>query len=83
VLIVGNSNTNTGNISVGKTSIAQRYINPDLTTLDFKTTVALDVFSVTREWRGRIAKISLWDTAGHDRFRYEQLNMEVHDQALF
>ncbi|MHA1338583.1 MAG: Rab family GTPase [Promethearchaeota archaeon] len=58
-----------GNASVGKTTLAERYItgifNPDL-----KLTVGVEFFIKTVEIQGKRIKLQIWDMGGEERFRF-------------
>ena len=55
-----------GDINVGKTSIARRFVEGDFTS-DYIQTVGIDFFEKTLEIDGKSVKVQIWDTAGQDR----------------
>ena len=55
-----------GDINVGKTSIARRFVEGDFTS-DYIQTVGIDFFEKTLEIDGQSVKVQIWDTAGQDR----------------
>lgn len=61
IIIVGNS-------SVGKTSVASRYVYGSMRNND-SPTIGLDIFRTSIDVQGRILKVVIWDTAGQERFR--------------
>ena len=55
-----------GDINVGKTSIARRFVEGDFTS-DYIQTIGIDFFEKTLEIDGQSVKVQIWDTAGQDR----------------
>ncbi len=64
-----------GDASVGKTSIARRFVKSDFT-VDYKTTIGMDVFKKIIEYKdGRSVTLSIWDLAGQDRYNFMRNNL--------
>jgi len=56
-----------GNFGVGKTSFIHSILG--LSTKDVRTTLGIDFFTMTISFNNTTAYITLWDTAGSERFR--------------
>ena len=57
-----------GDSSVGKTCIVNRYVNETYDGHE-KSTVGVNFISTFAPIRGKMYKVTLWDTAGEERFR--------------
>ena len=57
-----------GDMSVGKTSLIQRFIY-DTFEDKYQPTIGIDFLSKTIYVEDRTVKLQLWDTAGQERFR--------------
>ncbi|OXB69454.1 UNVERIFIED_CONTAM: hypothetical protein H355_008463 [Colinus virginianus] len=57
-----------GDRAVGKTSLLRRFTR-DAYVEDHRATLGVDFDTRTLDVDGKIVKIQLWDTAGHERFR--------------
>lgn len=56
-----------GDPGVGKTSLANRYVNNKFTTV-YKATIGADIFSKELVLDGHEVFLQIWDTAGQERF---------------
>lgn len=57
-----------GNISVGKTSLIQRYITNSFYD-NYSQTIALDFYSKSLSFRNVEFTVSIWDTAGQEKYK--------------
>lgn len=58
-----------GDANVGKTSLANSYVNNAKLNPNRASTVAVDFYTKKIEYAGRQIKLMIWDTAGQERFR--------------
>jgi small GTP-binding protein len=60
-----------GMMSVGKTSLIKKYVNPDkdIQQRNAMTTIGVDQYTKYIKWKGANFKLKIWDTAGQERFQ--------------
>lgn len=56
-----------GDAGVGKTSIAQTFVN-NFQVLEHKTTIGIDFLTKTLNVHDKIVKLQIWDSGGQERF---------------
>ena len=62
-----------GNICVGKTSLLARYTDHCFKE-NYASTIGVDFRVITLKYKDIIAKVHIWDTAGHERFKSITVN---------
>ena len=62
-----------GSLSVGKTSLLARYTE-NFFKQTYSNTIGVDFRVVTLKYKDIIAKVHIWDTAGHERFKSITVN---------